>query len=351
MLGRHNVTQADIMAHESDADKLKRAGQSVVSIRSTVSPNKPVDQTTWALTLSDAMDEFFDCQSYITDFRDTLRPRLEFTFYGLAEQTVTAAHAFEMSYNLVSAWSLKPKVGKGIHKRNCYCNGTADALYKMALAEKDRDKQRAARREAERLKAREWEEAEEERMRLDRLKDPQVTTDRDTPDRKVKVEEVPDEDVLRKKNVGDEDTEPSPAQYQTASHKTFNATDKNDLDLDKELAKAEERARNRAPSTSESTPTKPQSTLVVAAQASAVVVLPKEEEGGSDSPWNSVMQLVKFRETSKAIADEYLKQSGIKLSGGRQRIPLKIKDDRAWEAYETGRERCSEDRRASTTTS
>ncbi|KAF7318293.1 DUF2786 domain-containing protein [Mycena chlorophos] len=425
LLERHNVTQADMLAHETDAEKFKRAGQSTVWIRHVEvpldlneRPNK-IKMETWTRILAMAMGTFFDCQHFseacdsYDDDEELEYARIEWTFYGhfllrleaersplmqgegLAEQTVTAALAFEMCYNLIVVWALKPEVGTGVHHRNSYCTGIADGLYKMAATEKERDMERAAKREAELVKAREEEEAEEERRRLERLQGPPATLDLDgfevTLFKKASVEEVPDMDATKPttaddpksqdkdKNKDDDENEAQPAQYQTTTRADFKTSEKVDMDLDKELQKSEQRAREKAaksprkskkakldPITPSASPSKaktvsapapavsptisktaipppPATTSAPAASApspskldSPAPAVLKEEE--SESPWQSVMQLVKFREASKAIAEEYIKQQGIKLYTTRKMPMLKFADKRARECYELGEE-------------
>jgi hypothetical protein len=81
----------------------------VVSIRCISEPPITVNIERWSSNLAHAMTIFFDCQSYNTAFDE----RVDWSFYGvscieyscrftysfsigLAEQTVTAALAFEM---------------------------------------------------------------------------------------------------------------------------------------------------------------------------------------------------------------------------------------------------------------
>ncbi|KAF7296150.1 DUF2786 domain-containing protein [Mycena kentingensis (nom. inval.)] len=352
LLDQYNVSQADIIAHETDAEKLQRAGQSVVSIRSTVASHKPVDKFTWARTLSHAMTKFFGGKSYSTRFRLGARPRVEFTFYGLAEQTVAAAHAFEMTYNLISTWSLHPDI-KGVNVRNCYCSGVAQGLIKMASEEKKRDEQRAAKKEQALLEARAAEEAEEAKSRLNRLQDPPVKIEEDAEehvpgaDHRAKVEEVEDEDMLDRKplnnpvprNLGvddafddddddDDDDAPPPAVYGTADT-DFDAADdvENLIDLDAEMEKSRNAERNR----SLAMPPPP----FMPKQEEDIV--PKKEEDEEESPWSSVQQLVQYREMSTAIGEEYLKKQGIKLGKGKKKPRLEFKDDRAAESFAQGK--------------
>lgn len=59
---------------------------------------------------------------------------------------------------------------------------------------------------------------------------------------------------------------------------------------------------------------------VMGSPSSTVPLTPKaiEKFADNDSQWNSVSQLVKFRETSTAIAEDYLKSQGIKLRSRRK---------------------------------
>ncbi|KAJ7188180.1 hypothetical protein C8R46DRAFT_1053930, partial [Mycena filopes] len=193
LLERHNVTQAEVMSQESEAEQLKR--------RSTVSPTATVSVEAWSSTLASAMNIFFDCQSYNTRFNGS-RPKVDWAFYGLAEQTVAAAHAYEMTYNLILSWSLKPEIGKGVHAKNCYRTGVARGLYDMAKKEKAQDKERAKKREQALLEARQEQEAEDDKARIRRLEghDVKVKVEapdvalKPEPDRRAKMEEVDDDD-------------------------------------------------------------------------------------------------------------------------------------------------------------
>ncbi|KAJ7084434.1 hypothetical protein B0H15DRAFT_1023892 [Mycena belliarum] len=360
LLERHNVTQADIISQETETEQLKRAGQSVVSIKNIVKPSTAVSLEQWTQTLAAAMDTFFDCQSYTTKFNGVL-PRVEWTFYGLAEQTVAAAHAFEMTYNLISAWSLRPNVGKGIHAKNCYRSGVATGLHAMAKKEKKEDKKRAIKKESALLKARQEQEAAEDKSRVERLKGPEIaaiagpvesteakfkveepTEDKTKPDRRVKIEEVDDEDSFGGRKAldtasmleaaartceDDSDPEDCPAFSEVAPD--FNDSDDDehllDLDADKPTVKRQE-----------SVPPMPG---LMAPPASAVPLLEQKikDEPDDDSPWASVGQLVAFRESSIAIGDDYLKAQGVKLLKGRKSKGLEFKDSEARRIYQLGK--------------
>ncbi|KAJ7251481.1 hypothetical protein B0H12DRAFT_1119163, partial [Mycena haematopus] len=341
LLERHNVTQAEVMAQETESEQLKRAGTSIVSVKSTVAPTTAVNQEGWTNTLATAMDTFFDCQSYSTRFNG-LRPKLDWAFYGLAEQTVTAAAAFEMCYNLILAWSLKPDAGKGVHAKNCYRTGVAHGLYSMAKKEKEQDRKRAEKKEKALLQARQEEEAEENRARLDRLEGPEEVTikaeeAKSEPDRRVKMEEIEDDDDFGGQRAFDhadwksetesqrDDAEPGPAFRDFGDvapdfNDEDNAEDLLDLDAEKPILK---RSDSAGP--------------LHGSMGPPPSVIPKREEPEDDSPWSSVGQLVSFREQSIAIGDDYLKSQGIKLVKGRKGRALEFKDSEAHRIYKKGK--------------
>jgi hypothetical protein len=92
---------------------LTRAGQSIVAITSPKGLN--VYKADWVFTAAHAMELFFPCKSYSTQFRNDadVLDRLTYTFYGLADQTAAAAQAFEMVHNLILTWSAQNKTAKG----------------------------------------------------------------------------------------------------------------------------------------------------------------------------------------------------------------------------------------------
>lgn len=90
---QYNVTNADLIAEESDGDYAKHGGSSVVSIHNAKEGER-VSRQTWVGTLAKAMDVFFTCKSYSTETYFAI----DWTFYGIAENTATAAVAFEISF-------------------------------------------------------------------------------------------------------------------------------------------------------------------------------------------------------------------------------------------------------------
>ena len=101
LMGQYNVSQAEVLAHESPVVQQQYAGQSVVSIHRVDGDKlKPVRQQAYVTTLCWAMEDFFDCKHYSS----TRNPptSLDVTFYGIAENTVAASMSFEIAYNLIA---------------------------------------------------------------------------------------------------------------------------------------------------------------------------------------------------------------------------------------------------------
>lgn len=65
---------------------------------------------------------------------------------------------------------------------------------------------------------------------------------------------------------------------------------------------------------------------------------PATREVVEEPQWKSAGQLVTFRETSVAIADDYLKQQNIKLVSGSKRPDLGARGPQEWAIYKQGKE-------------
>src|SRR5438876_815393 len=107
------------------------------------------------------MEVFFDCKSYTCKGCFSV----DWVFYGLAENTVAAAMAFEMVYNVVVGWSMRYKG----NDRPSYVLGACDELWLMAKDERAAEEERARGAERDAIAARAREEEAERRAQLDRL--------------------------------------------------------------------------------------------------------------------------------------------------------------------------------------
>ena len=136
IMQQHNITQAQIMEGEDDVQRLKRGGLSTVNIGPRTQYRQVIFET-WVSDLTDAISTFFDCKAFSSQsFFST-----EWTFYGVAENTVSAAMAFEMTHNLIQSWA------RPLHcvcARNSYCLGVAHGLKDISKAER-RAMERAAK--------------------------------------------------------------------------------------------------------------------------------------------------------------------------------------------------------------
>lgn len=79
MMQQQNITQADLIAHETEAERSNRAGHSTVTISSTL--GKMVKCQQWYSIACEAIFEAFDVQRYSEKHEDGL----DWVFYGLAE--------------------------------------------------------------------------------------------------------------------------------------------------------------------------------------------------------------------------------------------------------------------------
>ncbi|EPQ57251.1 hypothetical protein GLOTRDRAFT_137622 [Gloeophyllum trabeum ATCC 11539] len=344
LMSQYSVTQADLLTKEDDQQKLKRAGMSVVVIEHV--KHASVRWETWADDTAYAMTVFFDCQSYSETFGRYGNVRV--CFYGLAEQTVAAAYAFEMAYNLISRWALDNNLAKGIRGKNLYKRGVAHGLCTLANKDKQTEVQKAIEAEKHRLVEVHKIEADEDRQRLNRLRNLESVKPEEQ-DRKVKVEDVEDEELKRERSEDlhpygrhkDEDPEEMPMPAVNGGYPAyapedddsgddvgglgplgdddyradFDASDEIQLDLDSLESKVEARRS-----------VKPEPKLE-----------PKPEQPEAGPSWQSEGQLIAFRENSKAIGDEYLKSQGVKLrtSNKRPDVSFSSREDR--KLYEQGK--------------
>jgi hypothetical protein len=155
-----NITRAEVLSHS--AGKAAHAGHSVVSIRRRDGNTQRIVRfSAWNYDLANAIKLFFGTKHYTSQAED-----IEFHFYGIAENTVASAHAFELVFNDISRWALDYK---GMPARNSYCLGICETLRNDALRER-REEERTAEAAEQREMARRIREEEEHRQaELDRL--------------------------------------------------------------------------------------------------------------------------------------------------------------------------------------
>ena len=140
IMQQYNITQAQVMEGEDDAQRLERGGLSTVNIGPRTQDRQVIFET-WVVDFKKAICTFFDCKVFSSQSFFAIK----WTFYGVAEHTVSAAMAFEMTHNLIQAWAWPLH---GVCARNSYCLGVAHGLKGIAKAEQGAAERAAKENEA-----------------------------------------------------------------------------------------------------------------------------------------------------------------------------------------------------------
>lgn len=350
LMAQYNVTQADLLDQTTnDHDYAALGGESVVDITSTKGGLARANSQTWVHHVATAMTIFFDCQSYSTRRRSSV----EWTFYGIAANTVAAAIAFEMAHNLTLEWA-RSKTGRSA--KHSYCLGVGIGLGKIARREKREEKKLSERTETRGeqsqqenhiphhtedfhhdqkeishplLKARVspcLENDEEPAVKLDDdsfnavKEEGNSTDDSDLEDQAI----FKDKDKTPGSNRGEGgDENPAGSEDQggvsdedeVEAEVTFKEEEEEPLDLDADL---EDQLHRMAPGV---------------APAASTTVVDRDSEGQlTVNPWNTSQALVRFRQSAEKVATEYLKANNTKLRKGRRRDYMVRNED----AYRDG---------------
>ncbi|SOV10021.1 uncharacterized protein UDID_04493 [Ustilago sp. UG-2017a] len=207
LMSSQNLTQADLLASSTSEANQSRAGMSIVEILSQT--NACPRNESWVNQVAIAVNLFFDVKAYSTSYAN--RTKLSWTFYGLAVNTVAAAHAFEMVHNQVLTWAgEKARSGevKGKTGKNSYCQGLASGLIGLAKGEKKEELRKAIEGEKKSLRDADSEEGERLKKEKQRLRHPVVESGL-TPEpeqdsgptvsrsRNAKLEDVVDEEDVK----------------------------------------------------------------------------------------------------------------------------------------------------------
>ncbi|KAJ3992533.1 hypothetical protein F5050DRAFT_1788200 [Lentinula boryana] len=390
LMEKLNVTQAQVLeSMEGKEDRLKQAGQSVVTV--SCQEGKHMYVQAWASTASRAISRIFNVKGYTQVIK---RNKIAYTFYGLAPNTVSAAHAFEMVYNLIMQWRMTNKEAKGMNAKNAYCRGVADGLNDFSVREKKREEKEAEQTEIRRLEEQKKAEELQRQKEIERLEPSDVKTNR--LDMNVTIEDEAEEGgnvnasnpvhtFLADPDEGNFSDDSSDAEYDVGDHcddqngaasdlreglDTEEAREEDavapdfpvkeevyDIDLDELQKKSDERARKQAEN--------PESALYGAKKErnehgvkkedgedeTMQDVKPKVEmdegvvkteqqdlkvEEAEVTSWQSAGALIAFRQTSVLLAEEYLKNSGLKMRSRRKRATLRFKDSNAKDSYDKG---------------
>ncbi len=162
IMERYKISQVDLMLDEAKSERQKRGGLSTVDIRPAKHGGRAFTPG-WVDWLSGAIGIFFDCRAFFAH-RSWVGgdERIQWTFYGIAEHTVSAAIAFEAIHNQVQDWS---EAYVGIPFRNSYFLGVADGLLTLSGVEKKAAEAGAREAEEKAFAAKIREEDQKERER------------------------------------------------------------------------------------------------------------------------------------------------------------------------------------------
>lgn len=160
VLKPYNISKAQFMEAEDELERAERAGASIVSIK-PARESSIVRYQGWVQDLKNAMSVFFDCSGMVHQNKN----RIRHTFYGISENTVATARAFEMTHNLIQDWAVAKT---GIDTCNSYSVGVANGLYQAADEEARLADAEARKNEQTMKQAKQQEEELERQQEVDR---------------------------------------------------------------------------------------------------------------------------------------------------------------------------------------
>lgn len=132
LMSEHNITKADLSSNDANKFKAHNGGKRIVRIEKIAGLSRRVTREAFVERLAAAMCTFFDCKSYSTDFGIYI----DWSFFGIASNTIAAAMAFEVVHNLILDWACRYKGGPSAFS---YQIGVADGLRRMAKQEKENE--------------------------------------------------------------------------------------------------------------------------------------------------------------------------------------------------------------------
>lgn len=329
IMDQHNISQLQIIQAEDSEQRKLRGRLSTVDIKPATLNGKVIFQT-WVRDLESAVTTFFDCKAYSTE--RCLRNSIEWTFYGIAEQTVSAAMTFEMVHNLIQDWA---SVRTGVANRTSYSIGVAYGL--LQIAEKEaRVTERAAKSNEEKSKA-------TDKRQRERKKDSHgiggvhVWNDDEASEAgEEQADFIDDEEtrtVLEKTPIREyqkpgrrgadqvsEQESVQPVVTNTSSCLQCSGRRNGTLfSFLRAMFGQTDRLASRG-TLSMPSDSLPRSSAVEEAKPMPAERQRRQSAGtGSTAQWSSVEALVRFRKIADEIADDVLKDLGIKLGTDRKR--------------------------------
>ncbi|WEW58650.1 hypothetical protein PRK78_004118 [Emydomyces testavorans] len=315
LMSQYNVSMADVLNTDAQANRSQNhAGRSVVEIKNIRESRSRATKEAFVRHVAAAMKLFFDCKYYSARESGTIT----WTFYGIAQNTVSAALAFEMVYNLISHWACDYKGGSTAYS---YSMGVAKGLKTMAREEKRIEADLARKGEAQRLAAEESHHQIRRQQELERLRCSNQFGMKET-------ETYP----LPQANVNDPiENFASNGDYDCEHGLDYFMPLKREPSADVETPDLEEEAKLDFPM-EDTDAIDPLGNLdeqiakLVKTESSDIQDRAPQTSG---SAWASEMQLVRFRTTAGKIADDFMKAQGIKLSR-RSRREAAVRDRNAF---------------------
>ena len=326
IMEQHQIQQSDLMEAEDQSQREKRGGLSTVNILPATEGGKAFNEG-WVTWLVGAMDKFFDCRHYSTEYGGGI----EWTFYGIAEHTISAAIAFEAIYNQIQAWAAQHK---GVSTRNSYSLGVCDGLLRLAEQEKEATEAKARQYEEKALAARIKEEDIRQQAELHRLRQPPLEISQEAgADEAMEIDGTNSysDSTDDHNNTADHDAldttsdNEAPADFSASRDAATGPVD-TAADFDTELQKFV---------VPESTPT--MSPVGVPSRAEFLdeePIIPTTEseeftEIEDTVEWKSMRQLSTYREMSRDIEASVLEAHNVKLRKGRK-TKRSVKDKQAF---------------------
>ena len=225
-----------------------------------------------------------------------------------------------MSYNLLVGWSLKYK---GTSQRNSYCFGVGRALEDLANEEKDKEEQAAIQTEKDEDARRILQEQADEQERLNRFNPPNIydlSDDEESDDAAAGSagrQEVVDSGI----ESPDSGNETGAEENDMDEDANDNAYDNNDGGFDTArllLSTLYTPEPDSQPPALASSFSNLRSTPMPSSPTTeSISKQPTGIDGDAEPSWSSHTQLIAYRNTREKMAEDFLKESGIKLSKGQ----------------------------------
>ena len=335
IMNQHNISQADVMIAEESSERAKRGGISSVDIIPTGENSRP-SIPGWLYLVVGAIQDTFECRSISEDKGD----RITWSFYGVAEHTISAAIALEAVHNQIQEWSQKYT---GVAKRNSYCLGIGDELLDLSDQELKLREREARRNEEDNLATRIKDEEAMRQAELNRLKNEPLepisgsednnadcVDDSCNDDGDESMDDGPNEsgiDLLNEPAFDEaSDNEVQPDLSDRIKDENLHDVDIK-ADFDAELQKIKDaaaskpdygsrdarHARRQQYSSNPVTTT----TLPTVEDINSHPIPPTSSDNETPQ-WKSTRQLQLYREKSRDVEDQVLKENNIKLSKGRK---------------------------------